>query len=387
MMLTKILTRVTTVAASSAGATAVLESNQTTNEVQVPTQPTTIYSPHYEQNNDEFIFIHNPNNSNNDGTNSSSSSFLQNIANSNMMLDNNISPLNIGVTGSEFNCALTTLKENPDLIYDLMPTNFMNAEQTKKLCSAMQDVLSNPRVISTVKSKLLKYDPQSFSNMVGNDYHLNDFHQDHVKGNDDDNLTNSRSETSSSYAFHHNATNQLSPSEQWDQLASDHPCAICQDVLAKPTILSCSHSFCGNCLHDLITSCSEVHSTGGRMNNNNSTLHDIDEMISNMSVVKRCPTCNEEICRGGTYERTLDDAITVRASAIPICEGKNQWMERRLAHNVPAVSRRQKQKSSSTHDTDGGENGNDNDLFYWDWVIPALSVVMIALIAIFKSYK
>jgi len=372
MMLTKILTRVTTVAASSAGATAVLETNQSTNEVQVPTQPTTVFAPY----NDDFIFVHH----NNYGINSGS--FLRSNANSNMMMDNNISPLNIGVTGSEFNCALTALKEHPDLIYDLMPSNLLSSEQTEKLCSAMHDVLNNHRVVSSVKAKLLNYYPSS---MIGNNdmnaHNHRYLDHDNVKGSDDDDdLTNTRSETSSTYAFNQyaTATNHSSPSEQWNQLGYDHPCAICQDVLAKPTILSCSHSFCGICLHDLITSCSEVSST---------TLHDIDEMISNKTVVKRCPTCNEEICCAGTYERTLDDVITVRASAIPSCEGKTQWMERRAAHNVPS-SRHHKLMTSSTasgggradDDRDGGRNA-------WDlaWVLGPLTIVIVILITIFRK--
>jgi len=372
MMLTKILTRVTTVAASSAGATAVLETNQSTNEVQVPTQPTTVFAPY----NDEFVFV--------DHHNNYSGSFLRSNANSNMMMDNNISPLNIGVTGSEFNCALTALKEHPDLIYDLMPSNLLSSEQTEKLCSAMHDVLSNHRVVSSVKAKLLKYDPHSLSSMIGNNdmnaHNHRHLDHDNVKGSDDDDdLTNTRSETSSTYAFNQYATgtNHLSPSEQWNQLVSDHPCAICQDVLAKPTILSCSHSFCGICLHDLITSCSEV----------SSTPHDIDEMISNMTVVKKCPTCNEEICRAGTYERTLDDAITVRASAIPSCEGKTQWMERRAAHNVPS-RRRHKLMTSSTA-SGGGRAADDRDVGgdAWDlaWVLGPLTMVIIILIAIFRK--
>lgn len=373
MMLAKILTRVTTVAASSAGATAVLETNQSTNEVQVPTQPTTVFAPHL-HNNDEFIFVDHHNNY---GINSGS--FLRSNANSNMMMDNNISPLNIGVTGSEFNCALTALKEHPDLIYDLMPSNLLSAEQTEKLCSAMHDVLNNHRVVSSVKAKLLKYDPHSLSSMIGNNDINTPNHSSYFDLDNDDDLTNTRSETSSTYAFNHyaTATNHLSPSEQWNQLVSDHPCAICQDVLAKPTILSCSHSFCGICLHDLITSCSEV----------SSTLHDIDEMISNMTVVKRCPTCNEEICRAGTYERTLDDVITVRASTIPSCEGKTQWMERMDAYDVP-LSRRVKLMTSST--ASGGGRADDNrdggdDAWDLRWMLFPLTIVIIVLITIFRS--
>lgn len=376
MMLTKILTRVTTVAASSAGATAVLETNQSTNEVQAPTHPTTVFARH--NFNDEFVFVDHHNNYGID-----KSSFLRSNANSNMMMDNNISPLNIGVTGSEFNCALTALKEHPDLIYDLMPSNLLSSEQIETLCGAMHDVLSNHRVVSSVKAKLLKHYPQSLSSMIGNNdmnAHNRYFDHDNVKGSDDDDdLTNTRSETSSTYAFNHyaTATNHLSPSEQWIQLVSDHPCAICQDVLAKPTILSCSHSFCGICLHDLITSCSEV----------SSTLHDIDEMISNMILVKRCPTCNEEICRAGTYERTLDNAISVRASAIPSCEGKTQWMERRAAHDV-LLSRRQKLMTSST--ASGGGRADDDDRDggdAWDlaWVLIPLTMVIVVLIAIFRK--
>ena len=388
LTLTKVLSRVTTVAASSAGATAVLETNQSTNEVQVPNQRTTVYTPHL-HNNDEFIFVDH-NNNNNNGTNSDSS--LRSFVNSNMMMDNNISPLKIGVTGSEINCAFTTLNEHPDLIDDLMPPNLMSAEQTKKFRVAVTDLLNNPRVISSVKSKLLKYNLQSLSSgMIGNNdmnaHNLSYFDQDHVKGiddDDDDDLTNSRSETSSTYAFNHYPTrgiNHLSPSEQWNQLASDHPCAICQDVLAKPTILSCSHSFCGICLHDLMTSCSEVSS---------SSLHDIDELIYSMSVVKRCPTCNEEICRAGTYERTLDDAITVRASTIPSCEGKTNWMERKEAHKVPASRSKKLNTMMSSTDNGGdsdadGDDRGEEDTWASAWVIPALTVVIIVLIAIFRS--
>ncbi len=36
-------------------------------------------------------------------------------------------------------------------------------------------------------------------------------------------------------------------SQMWDELRIDFPCVLCQDVLAAPALLSCSHTFCGDC--------------------------------------------------------------------------------------------------------------------------------------------
>jgi hypothetical protein len=96
-------------------------------------------------------------------------------------------------------------------------------------------------------------------------------------------------------------------SGDWDSLLLGHKCSICQDVLAAPVIINCTHNFCGLCLESY-TRCAP--SDQGK-------------------VTHFCPECRVEIETRGIYERTLDDAIAKKVEKISYCEQSTDWKNRR----------------------------------------------------------
>ena len=98
----------------------------------------------------------------------------------------------------------------------------------------------------------------------------------------------------------------ISQQHQWDDLARDHTCLICKELLAAPVITNCSHSFCGVCLADHIGSISSI---------------DID-------VVHSCPSCRDPISFT-TYERVLDENIAKKVGKLSRCCMSIRWQERR----------------------------------------------------------
>lgn len=98
----------------------------------------------------------------------------------------------------------------------------------------------------------------------------------------------------------------ISQQHQWDDLARDHPCLICKELLAAPYITNCSHSFCGVCLADHMASISST---------------DID-------VVHSCPCCRDPISTP-IYERVLDENIAKKVGTLSRCFLSVRWQERR----------------------------------------------------------
>jgi Zinc finger, C3HC4 type (RING finger) len=98
----------------------------------------------------------------------------------------------------------------------------------------------------------------------------------------------------------------ISQQHQWDDLARDHPCRLCKELLAAPVITNCSHSFCGACLNDHIESISSI---------------DID-------VVHSCPCCRYPILTP-IYERVLDENIAKKVGTLSRCCMSVRWQERR----------------------------------------------------------
>ena len=103
--------------------------------------------------------------------------------------------------------------------------------------------------------------------------------------------------------------NDISASAAWHEICKDRFCAICQDLLAVPHIISCGHSFCGLCLNDYVNSCTSS-----------------DKKVE---VLYNCPKCRQPFeKRSMTYERTLDHEIHRIVSEAQSCQEKAYWKYR-----------------------------------------------------------
>lgn len=100
---------------------------------------------------------------------------------------------------------------------------------------------------------------------------------------------------------------------KWDVLVDNHRCAICQDLLAGPMLLKCTHSFCFHCLHEYVNRCQLSE----------------DNLSNKTEVVHKCPLCPQEFqLVDAIFERTMDHNIAEQAYSFPESLGKD-WMERR----------------------------------------------------------
>ena len=99
----------------------------------------------------------------------------------------------------------------------------------------------------------------------------------------------------------------ISQQHQWDDLARDHTCLLCKELLSSPVVTNCSHSFCGACLADHMESISS----------------------SDIDVVHSCPTCSDPILFS-TYERVLDDNIAKKVRKLSRCCMSIRWQDRRI---------------------------------------------------------
>lgn len=113
-------------------------------------------------------------------------------------------------------------------------------------------------------------------------------------------------------------------SSAWEDLVSQYRCVICQDLLACPCIVSCSHSYCGSCLQSLLNTCV-------CMDDANSVLH-------------HCCVCKSEI-RSYIYERLLDEAIVEKVALLPNCLQKREWEQRRQKFRTVDMENYQKEVS------------------------------------------
>jgi hypothetical protein len=89
---------------------------------------------------------------------------------------------------------------------------------------------------------------------------------------------------------------------KWEVLGKKYQCGICLEVLCRPMTLECSHSFCYNCL---------------------------DELLKNESYGRaaRCPVC-QEIYVGSAYNRICCDIIRGRVEKIRNdLPAKIEWMK------------------------------------------------------------
>lgn len=135
----------------------------------------------------------------------------------------------------------------------------------------------------------------------------------------------------------------------WYDLIGKQKCSICQDLYASPCVISCGHSFCGECLQEHITKCESVDGS--------------------IQVGAKCPLCKMDIVGAPTFELQLDEDIADKVQSFPDCEEKRDWATRRLAY-------RSRVALESCRTTCAGIEG---DSFDEEW-IAAVGIVVLALI-------
>lgn len=334
-MFARYLGRLATGAVVGGGASTVIQPNESNNAIdRTSQQSSTAFEPyHY----DDFQ--------------------APGIENSTAILTNEQTMLTFGVTGSEFDCAIASIQEHPDILFDILPS--MNLKRRNQLSNVLDNILNNPQIISTVKSKI---------NGNHTNENLLDTSNDKIESftNDDDaEMTNN--------------------SKQWELLKNEHPCVICQDLLAKPTILQCSHSFCGSCLDELFTTSYTISPSSTSFIESSQQDGGIDVFENHNHIIYQCPTCKQDILQQGIYERTLDDVIYTKAQLIKNCPEKTYWIERRNAHAISKQNNMHRKSNDNNQNTN--EDGDDDS---WEsiqnWAIPAIAFVIITLIAICR-YK
>ena len=142
--------------------------------------------------------------------------------------------------------------------------------------------------------------------------------------------------------------NDISASAAWHEICKDRFCAICQDLLAVPHIISCGHSFCGLCLNDYVNSCTSS-----------------DKKVE---VLYNCPKCRQPFeKRSMTYERTLDHEIHRIVSEAQSCQEKTDWK-----HRVDYFK--------SSQDNTSQDHGREQSYGFWSIVLAlAITVVVVLL--------
>jgi hypothetical protein len=144
----------------------------------------------------------------------------------------------------------------------------------------------------------------------------------------------------------------------WDDLVSEHPCVICNDLLAGPVILSCSHSFCGSCLVKHVDACES---------------DDIEVSLC-------CPICRKEIVCS-VFENILDTVITKKVENFPDCESKRDWTERRNKN-----TKYMKDENSKKNRT---QEDYDEDSFLKkciDVAYPVVAILVVIIIIILRKH-
>jgi hypothetical protein len=166
------------------------------------------------------------------------------------------------------------------------------------------------------------------------------------------------------------SSHTLSPltSREWEELREFYPCAICQDVLAVPFILSCTHSFCSSCLYEYLH------------------YEDDQESDDEDQAISFCPTCREEITQKPLYERALAGPLDNHVAMLPDCEGKRHWKQRQDWHIKREQQKDQdllRSRGKKDHNCNRAPDEGDQEN-YSGWVLSILAFAVLALIVLMR---
>lgn len=253
-------------------------------------------------------------------------------------------------TSKEVNAAISSISENEEVLKSVLPESFTNLRNVKR-----------DRVYGAVHGLLEVMEAK-------------------LNASEEQQLSDLSSESSSiSYGLHPFDQPQ---SSSWESIKQQYPCVICQDLLAAPIILNCSHSFCGACVDSLLDACCVVEK-------------DSDVEIEDSPILYACPSCKEEITHR-TFERLLDSDIQRLVNSVPTCEEKSSWNERRMTYlrDSRAKERALKEEKARRQFGNSGETEaeveEDDDDEWWfsnRVIVASITFVVLALIAVVRARK
>jgi hypothetical protein len=187
---------------------------------------------------------------------------------------------------SEISAALETIQENPDLLTEFLPRDLVHRhpEQAQRI---VQNIVNRPDFITNVGTILHKMESKNKAVAAKKEVRVESA-----------------------------GTTDACANQLWEKIRDEYKCALCLDVLAAPTLLECSHNFCGVCAEELVSRCVPC-----------SPVYDGD------CVVVSCPTCRTEIHSNPVFERMLDQKIEEAARTVPDnFAPKMAWAERRAEY-------------------------------------------------------
>lgn len=117
-----------------------------------------------------------------------------------------------GISNETEEAALDVIVASPEILLDCLPAEYV-ARQPTEAYRLVQNVSKNPGLIEKVKIQMQKKKAEK-----------EQLEYTELKFSVED-----------------------AASQMWDQLRIEFPCVLCQDVLAAPTLLNCSHDLCGSC--------------------------------------------------------------------------------------------------------------------------------------------
>jgi hypothetical protein len=223
----------------------------------------------------------------------------------------NITDLNPSARDVE--CGLEVVRENPGMVMGCLPQTMRDSHMS----GSIPDLMKDPRFVAHIHG--------SFARHVA------------IKGPE-------KRDTLSA------AEEQLTADALWRILCAEFFCSCCQDVLAAPVVLKCTHSFCGSCITECYNRCVQC-----------------DELPGLNCVVCQCPECRAPVQgQEWAYERAYDDVIMKRVSEVPNCQMKTDYLERRngflesekarKAADAQAKSKPLPRSIERMFSTDGGHN-------------------------------
>lgn len=173
----------------------------------------------------------------------------------------------------------------------------------------------------------------------------------------------------------------MSPmSKEWEALREQHNCTICQDVLAAPCLLNCTHSFCGSCLHDWIMNCEDSSANDDDNNYYYFDFSSFSTRRTNAPVPKKqpstcfCPTCKSEI-ENSTFARNHADSIESTVNSLADAPWTRSWHERNDSyHHLTSEKNRKEQRNRQANKESDSETNK--------WMQLILSAMTIAVISI-----
>jgi hypothetical protein len=192
-------------------------------------------------------------------------------------------------TRAETKACLDMIHENPDVLQDILPSYFSTHQREAVIKGALQ--------------------------LSRNETLMNSLHLKLSSGCNSQEQPELKSEVADNNAI-----------QFWQQLQTKFPCGICRDVLAAPILLPCSHSFCGSCVQDLISSCEIIPTSSGSVFSGRTGTAEPE-------VVSACPVCRQEISNRPIFERNLAAVIEAEVQQMRgDCQGKEDWLERQRSY-------------------------------------------------------